>query len=151
MITKFTFRSFSCRCRYCERRKRSGLSQDSRWYTLSAILSMWRQRKGIRAAEEFDCINKFLGFVESHLNGKKFLVGESASIADFSLAAGIAVVLTTLGEEERKAYPNTTAWDPKTSPRTPTRPSSLRRIDNPNVRNNLSICLICLALLKYFL
>jgi glutathione S-transferase len=71
---------------------------------------MLRERKGILATDEFGCINKFLGFVESHLNGKKFLVGENASIADFSLAAGIAVVLTTLGEEERKAYPNTTAW-----------------------------------------
>lgn len=55
-------------------------------------------------------INKFLGFVEKHLTGKKFLVGESASIADYSLATGIAVVLGVLGEEERKAYPNITAW-----------------------------------------
>jgi len=55
-------------------------------------------------------IHKFLAFVESHLNGKKFLVGDSASLADYSLATSIAVVLTTLGEEERKAYPNVTAW-----------------------------------------
>jgi glutathione S-transferase/translation elongation factor EF-1beta len=55
-------------------------------------------------------INKFLGFVEKHLNGKKFVVGETASLADYSLATGIAVVLAVLGEEERKAYPNITAW-----------------------------------------
>lgn len=33
------------------------------------------------------------------------------SIADVSLATGVAVVLTTLlGEEERKTYPNVTNW-----------------------------------------
>lgn len=43
-------------------------------------------------------IHKFLGFVETHLNGKKFLVGEGATLADYSLATSIAVVLTTLGD-----------------------------------------------------
>jgi len=38
------------------------------------------------------------------------LVGESVTLADFSLATGISVILTSLGEEERKAYPNVTAW-----------------------------------------
>lgn len=55
-------------------------------------------------------VNKFLGFVEGQLSGKKFLVGDSATLADYSLAAGIAVVLASLGEEERKAYPHVTAW-----------------------------------------
>lgn len=49
--------------------------------------------------------------LESHLSGKKFLVGEELSIADLSIATGLSVVLTTLlGEEERKAYPTVTAW-----------------------------------------
>jgi glutathione S-transferase len=38
------------------------------------------------------------------------VVGDSATLADYSLATSIAVVLTTLGEEERKPYPNVTAW-----------------------------------------
>lgn len=48
--------------------------------------------------------------MEGQLNGKKYLVGNSATLADYSLAAGIAVVLSSLGEEDRKAYPNLTAW-----------------------------------------
>lgn len=56
-------------------------------------------------------IHKFLKVLESHLSGKKFLVGEELSIADLSIATGLSVVLTTLlGEEERKAYPTVTAW-----------------------------------------
>ena len=51
-----------------------------------------------------------MGFVEKHLNGKKFLVGDGATIADYSLATGISVVLTSLGDEDRKAYPNITSW-----------------------------------------
>jgi glutathione S-transferase len=37
-------------------------------------------------------VNKFLGFVEKHLAEKKFLVGDSLSIADLSLAASVSVV-----------------------------------------------------------
>ena len=37
-------------------------------------------------------VNKFLGFVEKHFAQKKFLVGESLSIADLSLASNISVV-----------------------------------------------------------
>jgi glutathione S-transferase/translation elongation factor EF-1beta len=55
-------------------------------------------------------INKFLGFVENHLNGKKFLVGDSATIADFSVATSIAVILTSLGDEDRKPYQNVISW-----------------------------------------
>ena len=51
-----------------------------------------------------------MGFVEKHLNGKKFLVGDGVTIADYSLATGISVVLTSLGDEDRKAYPNITSW-----------------------------------------
>ena len=63
-----------------------------------AAVAIARDGREVDSVKILADINKFLGFVESHLNGKKFLVGESASIADFSLAAGIAVVLTTLGE-----------------------------------------------------
>jgi elongation factor 1-beta len=55
-------------------------------------------------------VTKFLVFVEAHLTGKKFLVGDAPTLADYSLAAGISVVLCTLGDEDRKAYPNLSAW-----------------------------------------
>lgn len=57
-------------------------------------------------------VNKFLGFVENHLNGKKFLVGDELSIADLSLATSISVLLTSVyGEEDRKTrYPHLTTW-----------------------------------------
>jgi glutathione S-transferase len=41
-------------------------------------------------------LNKFLDFVEKHLNGKKFLVGETLTIADISLASSISVVFEFL-------------------------------------------------------
>ena len=37
-------------------------------------------------------VNKFLGFVEKHFSEKKFLVGDSLSIADLSLASNLSVV-----------------------------------------------------------
>lgn len=37
-------------------------------------------------------VNKFLGFVEKHFAEKKFLVGDSLSIADLSLASNLSVV-----------------------------------------------------------
>lgn len=75
-----------------------------------AAVAIAREGREVDATQILADINKFLGFVEKHLQGRKFLVGDSATIADYSLAAGIAVVLTTLGEEERKAYPNVTSW-----------------------------------------
>lgn len=39
-----------------------------------------------------EVVNKFLAAVEKHLSQRKFLVGESLSIADLSLAASISVV-----------------------------------------------------------
>ncbi len=58
-----------------------------------------------------DDVHKFLKVLEGQLSGRKFLVGDELSIADISIATGVAIVLTTLlGEEERKAYPNVNAW-----------------------------------------
>jgi len=37
-------------------------------------------------------MNKFLVVVEKHLKDKKFLVGNSVSIADISLASSVSVV-----------------------------------------------------------
>ena len=51
-----------------------------------------------------------MGFVEKHLNGRKFLVGDGATIADYSLASGIAIILNSLGDEDRKPYPNICSW-----------------------------------------
>ena len=75
-----------------------------------AAVAIAKEGREVEGAAIVADITKFLGFVEKHLNGKKFLVGDSASIADYSLAAGISVVLTSLGEDDRKAYPNVTAW-----------------------------------------
>lgn len=56
-------------------------------------------------------VHKFIKVVEAHLAGRKFLVGGELTIADLAIAAAVNVVFgTLLGEEERKAYPNLTAW-----------------------------------------
>lgn len=75
-----------------------------------AAVAIAKEGREVDAAKILGDINKFLGFVEKHLTGRKFLVGDSITIADYSLATGIAVVLAALGEEERKAYGNVTAW-----------------------------------------
>ena len=58
-----------------------------------------------------EVVNKFLAAVEKHLSKQKFLVGDSLSIADLSLASSISVVFGTMfGEGQRKKYPNTVTW-----------------------------------------
>lgn len=65
----------------------------------------------VDAAKVNEDVNKFLTVLEGQLNQKKFLVGEELTIADLSVATALSVVFATLlGEEERKAYPNLTAW-----------------------------------------
>lgn len=66
---------------------------------------------------EVDCekvhadVEKFFKFLDGHLNGKKFLVGNALSIADVSVASNVQVVLGhALGEEERKKYAHLTEW-----------------------------------------
>ena len=50
--------------------------------------------------------NKFLALVEKHFAEKKFLVGDSLSIADLALASNASVVFgVMLGEGQRKKYP----------------------------------------------
>lgn len=44
------------------------------------------------------------------LTGKKFLVGETVSIADYTLSVSLSSVLAVLGDAERKDYSNTVAW-----------------------------------------
>ena len=63
-----------------------------------AAVAIAKEGREVDAVKITADINKFLGFVENHLKGKKFLVGASASIADYSLATGIAVILTSLGD-----------------------------------------------------
>ena len=56
-------------------------------------------------------VNKFLALVEKHFAEKKFLVGDSLSIADLALASNASVVFgVMLGEGQRKKYPNTLNW-----------------------------------------
>lgn len=56
-------------------------------------------------------VNKFLGFVDKHLAEKKFLVGDSLSIADLSLASSVSVVFGVMfGEGQRKKYSHTLNW-----------------------------------------
>lgn len=58
-----------------------------------------------------DDLNKFLGFVDGHLKDKKFLVGNSLSIADIALAANVcALCCHALGAEERKNRSNLITW-----------------------------------------
>lgn len=56
-------------------------------------------------------VNKFLAIVEKHFSEKKFLVGDSLSIADLSLASNVSVVFGVMfGEGQRKKSPNTLNW-----------------------------------------
>jgi elongation factor 1-beta len=75
-----------------------------------AAVSIAKDGREVDAVKILADITKFLTFVEKHLAGRKFLVGDSVTIADYSLATSIAVVLAVLGEEERKAYTHVTAW-----------------------------------------
>lgn len=76
-----------------------------------AAVAVAANGQNIDTAKVSEDIHKFLTVLEGQLNGKKFLVGGELSIADLSIAAALSGVFTTLlGEEERKAYPNTTAW-----------------------------------------
>ncbi len=77
---------------------------------MSALI-VAKDGKEVETALVTEDIHKFIKVLEAHLAGKKFLVGDSLSIADLSIATAMSVVLTTLlGEEERKAYPNIVAW-----------------------------------------
>jgi glutathione S-transferase/translation elongation factor EF-1beta len=78
--------------------------------TAVAAVAILKDGREANAATILADIHKFLGFVEKHLTAAKFLVGDSATLADYSLASGLAVVLAALGDEERKAYPHLTAW-----------------------------------------
>lgn len=75
-----------------------------------AAVAIAKEGRDVEGAKIVADINKFLGFVEKHLAGRKFLVGDSVTIADFSVATSIAVILTSLGEEDRKPYQNIVAW-----------------------------------------
>ena len=56
-------------------------------------------------------VNKFLGIVEKHLAEKKFLVADTLTIADLSLASSVSVVFGVMfGEGQRKKYTNTVNW-----------------------------------------
>lgn len=56
-------------------------------------------------------VNKFLAFVEKHCGEKKFLVGDSLSIADLSLASSVSVVFGVMfGEGQRKKYSHVLNW-----------------------------------------
>jgi len=75
-----------------------------------AAVAIAKEGRDVEGAKIVADINKFLGFVEKHLAGRKFLVGDSVTIADFSVATSIAVILTSLGDEDRKPYQNIVSW-----------------------------------------
>lgn len=62
---------------------------------VSAIV-VARDGKEVNTTVVSEDVHKFLRVLESHLSGRKFLVGEELSIADISIATGLSVVLTTL-------------------------------------------------------
>jgi hypothetical protein len=58
-----------------------------------------------------DDLNKFLGFVDGQLKDKKFLVGNSLTIADVALASNVSALFChALGAEERKHRGHLVAW-----------------------------------------
>lgn len=62
-------------------------------------MSVAKDGKEVDSAKVVEDIHKFLSVIETHLNGKKFLVGEELSIADIAIAAGLSVVFSAvLGE-----------------------------------------------------
>ena len=62
-------------------------------------------------AKLMEGVNKFLAVVEKHLSESKFLVGESISIADLSLASSVSVIFNVMfGEGQRKRFQNTISW-----------------------------------------
>ena len=56
-------------------------------------------------------VNKFLTIVEKHLGERKFLVADTLTIADLSLASSVSVVFSVMfGEGQRKKYPKILSW-----------------------------------------
>ena len=76
-----------------------------------AAIIVARDGKEVDTQKVAEDVHKFLNVLESRLNGKKHLVGDQLSLADITIATCLSIVFTTLlGEEERKPYPNLTAW-----------------------------------------
>lgn len=78
-----------------------------------AIRTVMRQVNGEKVdfGKLMEDVNKFLSVVEKHFAGSKFLVGDSVSIADLSLASSLSVIFGFMfGEGQRKKYPNTVTW-----------------------------------------
>jgi glutathione S-transferase len=61
-----------------------------------AAVAIAKDGREVDVTKVIEDVNKFLTFVNNHLNGKKFLVGEELSIADISLATSVSVLLTSL-------------------------------------------------------
>ena len=75
--------------------------------------SIMRQVNGekIDFGKLMEDVNKFLAIVEKHLAEKKFLVADTLTIADLSLASAVSVVFSVMfGEGQRKKYANTVNW-----------------------------------------
>lgn len=78
-----------------------------------AVRGITRHQNGekIDFGKLMEDVNKFLAIVEKHFSEKKFLVGDSLSIADLSLASNVSVVFGVMfGEGQRKKSPNTLNW-----------------------------------------
>lgn len=56
-------------------------------------------------------VNKFLTFFDKQIGDRKFLVGDSLSIADLSVASNLSVVFEIMfGEGQRKKYQHSVNW-----------------------------------------
>lgn len=56
-------------------------------------------------------VNKFLTFFDKQIGERKFLVGDSLSIADLSVASNLSVVFEIMfGEGQRKKYQHSVNW-----------------------------------------
>jgi len=61
--------------------------------------------------DKVGALKSSLKVLNTHLNGKHFLVGESLTIADVSTACALSYFMgTVLGAGERKAFPNVVNW-----------------------------------------
>ncbi len=56
-------------------------------------------------------MEKYLTHLNKHLKNRKYIVGESLTIADLVIAVTVGPVLANMyGEEERKKYGPLTTW-----------------------------------------
>lgn len=79
--------------------------------TCAVAINIYLDGKEVDIEAVVEDAEKFLRHLNKHLKNRKFIVGDSLSIADLAIAATIAPALVNLyGEDERKKFSILSNW-----------------------------------------